>query len=227
MQRFFDIVFSAFALVILSPLFLFIIIILRITGEGEIFYLQERVGKNGNLFIVYKFATMLKNSSNLGTGTVTIKGDPRILPIGGILRKTKINELPQLLNVFFGEMSIIGPRPLTKETFGYYPEKSKKVIENVRPGLSGIGSIVFRGEENIMSGSNATVEFYKTVIAPYKAELEEWYVFNRSIYIYFSAIFLTVLVVLNLKTELIWQIFKNLPKPPNKLENALNYKIYD
>lgn len=227
MQRFFDIFLSGFALVLLSPVFLTVVLILRVTGEGEIFFFQDRVGKNGKFFKVFKFATMLKNSSNLGTGTVTIKGDPRILPLGGFLRKTKINELPQLLNVFFGEMSIIGPRPLTKETFGYYPDKCKNVIKKVRPGLSGIGSIIFRGEEGIMRGSNASVDFYKNVIAPYKGELEEWYVTHRNIYIYFTTIFLTVLVILMPKTNLVWLVFKNLPKPPNNLKNELNFKTYD
>lgn len=227
MQRFFDIFFSGIALLILSPVFLIVLIILKLTGEGEIFFFQERIGKDGRFFKLYKFATMLKNSSNIGTGTVTIKNDPRILPFGGFLRKTKINELPQLLNIFLGDMSIIGPRPLTDETFGYYPLKSKEAIKKVRPGLSGIGSIIFRGEEDIMFGRNATVEFYKDVIAPYKGELEEWYVANSNIYIYFSAIITTLIVVLIPNTGLVWSIYNKLPEPPNKLKNALNFITND
>ena len=86
-------------------------IVLRLTGEGEVFFLQERVGKDGKPFKLYKFATMLKNSPNMGTGTVTLKHDPRVLPVGRFLRKTKINELPQLLNILIGDMSVVGPRP--------------------------------------------------------------------------------------------------------------------
>ena len=100
MERFFDLVFSSLALVILSPLLFPIIVILRLSGEGEIFFLQDRVGKNGKVFKLFKFATMLKDSPNIGSGTLTIKNDPRILPVGKLLRKTKINELPQLLNIF-------------------------------------------------------------------------------------------------------------------------------
>ena len=122
MERFFDILFSSFALLVLSPLLIPVVIILKFSGEGEVFFLQERIGKNGKLFKLFKFATMLKDSPNLGTGTVTMKDDPRVLPVGKFLRKTKINELPQLLNIFFGDMSVIGPRPLTAETFGSYSD---------------------------------------------------------------------------------------------------------
>ena len=100
MERFFDIFFSGLALLLLSPLLLPILMTLRLSGEGEVFFLQERVGKGGERFKLFKFATMLKDSPNIGTGTVTMKGDPRVLPVGIFLRKTKINELPQLLNIF-------------------------------------------------------------------------------------------------------------------------------
>ena len=112
MERFFDVFLSSIALIFLSPLLLPIIIILKLTGEGEVFFMQERIGRNGRLFKLIKFATMLKNSPNLGTGTVTMKHDPRILPVGKFLRKTKINELPQLLNILLGDMSVVGPRLL-------------------------------------------------------------------------------------------------------------------
>ena len=100
MIRFFDVLLSAIALFILLPLFLPITILLKSTGEGEVFFLQERIGKDGKKFMLFKFATMLKNSPNIGTATVTMKNDPRVLPVGRFLRKTKINELPQLLNIF-------------------------------------------------------------------------------------------------------------------------------
>lgn len=223
MDRFFDIVFSSIALLLLSPLLMPVVIVLKLTGENEVFFLQERIGKGGKKFKLFKFATMLKNSPNIGTGTVTMKGDPRVLPVGVFLRKTKINELPQLLNIFFGNMSVIGPRPLTAQTFGAYSKSTQSVISQVRPGLSGIGSIIFRGEEEIMHGETASVNFYKNVIAPYKGALEEWFVTKKSLYIYFLAILITVWAVLFPSTKIAWRVFKDLPEPPSELKQALNY----
>ena len=179
MERFFDILFSSFALLMLSPLLFPIVVILRFTGEGEVFFLQDRIGKNGERFKLFKFATMLKDSPNIGTGTVTMRGDPRVLPVGRFLRKTKINEIPQLLNILLGDMSIIGPRPLTPQTFESYSEAIQLIILKVRPGLSGVGSIIFRNEEDIMDGEIASVDFYHNIIAPYKGSLEEWFVANK------------------------------------------------
>ena len=103
MQRFFDILFSGFALLVLSPLLVPVMSILKLTGEGYIFYVHPRIGRDGKIFKLLKFATMLKDSPNLGTGDITINNDPRVLPFGRILRKTKINELPQLINIFIGD----------------------------------------------------------------------------------------------------------------------------
>jgi lipopolysaccharide/colanic/teichoic acid biosynthesis glycosyltransferase len=223
MERFFDIIFSGFALVIFSPLLIPIFFILRFSGEGEVFFFQERVGKGGKIFKLFKFATMLKDSPNIGTGTVTIKEDPRVLPVGKFLRKTKVNELPQLLNILFGDMSVVGPRPLTSQNFGSYTLSTQEVIKQVRPGLSGIGSIIFRGEEEIMHGSAASVEFYKNVIAPYKGSLEEWFVSNKSLYIYFLSILMTVWAVFIPNTTMTWRVFRGLPIPPIELKKVLNY----
>ena len=223
MDRFFDILFSLIALLLLSPLLVPIVIALRLTGEGEVFFLQERIGKSGKKFKLFKFATMLKNSPNIGTGTVTMKNDPRVLPLGAFLRKTKINELPQLLNIFFADMSFIGPRPLTTETFDAYSESTQGLIKQVRPGLSGIGSIIFRAEEEIMHGATASVDFYSNVIAPYKGSLEEWFVSNKSLYIYFMAVFVTAWAVLIPSTKIAWRVFRDLPEPPTELKQALNY----
>ena len=223
MERFLDIIFSGLALLLLSPLLVAIVIILKCSGEGEVFFMQERVGRHGALFKLFKFATMLKDSPNLGTGTVTMRGDPRVLPVGKFLRKTKINELPQLLNIFFGDMSVIGPRPLTIQTFGSYSNITQDIVKEVRPGLSGVGSIIFRGEEDIMYGANASVDFYDNVIAPYKGALEEWFVSNKGLYIYFVAIFITIWAIFFPKTKAAWKVFKGLPEPPEELKLALNY----
>ena len=141
MQRFFDIIFSLVAILILSPIFLITGVVLRLTGEGEVVYFQSRVGRYAESIQIIKFATMLKNSPNVGTGTVTLMNDPRILPVGRYLRKSKINELPQLFNVLRGDMSLIGPRPQTQRCFEAFPENLRAEIVAVRPGLSGLGSI--------------------------------------------------------------------------------------
>jgi lipopolysaccharide/colanic/teichoic acid biosynthesis glycosyltransferase len=218
MQRLFDIAFSGFALILLSPLMLPLIAILRSTSEGEVFFLQNRVGLSGQHFALYKFATMLKNSPNMGTGTVTLHKDPRILPLGEWLRRTKINELPQLVNIFMGNMSVIGPRPQTQRCFDAFPVSSQKEIVKVRPGLSGVGSIIFRNEEEMMHVNNDPDKFYDEVVMPYKGRLEQWYVANQNIWYYFSLIGVTVWVILFSKSGVIWKILKDLPRPPQELE---------
>ncbi|MCK4440712.1 MAG: sugar transferase, partial [Sulfurovaceae bacterium] len=171
LQRFFDILFSSLALIVLSPLLIIVMIILKFTGEGEIFYVQPRVGEGGKMFNLLKFATMLKDSANMGTETVTVKNDPRVLPFGAFLRKTKINELPQLINILRGDMSVIGPRPQAKRCFLAFPKDIQKSIIKVKPGLSGIGSIIFRDEETMLDNPKIDrLLFYDTVIAPYKGE---------------------------------------------------------
>jgi lipopolysaccharide/colanic/teichoic acid biosynthesis glycosyltransferase len=223
MDRLFDILFATIALMLLSPLLIPVVLILRFTGEGEVFFKQERIGRNGYRFKLLKFATMLKNSPNMGTGTVTMKGDPRVLPVGRILRKTKINELPQLWNICSGDMSVIGPRPLTEQTFSSYSEDTQRLIKQVRPGLSGVGSIIFRNEEEMMYGASASMGFYEDVIAPYKGALEEWFVGNKSLRIYFLAILVTLWAVLIPSTKLAWRVFKELPEPPTELKRVLHY----
>jgi len=220
--RFFDIFFSALALILLSPIFIVVSIVLKLTGEHEVFYIQDRVGKDGKMFGLIKFATMLKNSPNIGTGTVTVKRDPRILPAGHFLRKTKINELPQLINILKGDMSIIGPRPQTPRCFAAFPQSSKDAIVQVKPGLSGIGSIVFRDEENMLDQPDIDrVKFYDDIIAPYKGELEEWYIKHQDLYTYFMLIALTVWVVIFSDSHIYRKIFKDLPKVPKELENYI------
>jgi len=221
--RFFDVVLSGLALIVLSPLLIPIVLFLKFSGEGEIFFLQERVGKNREMFRLFKFATMLKDSPSMGTGTVTMKNDPRVLPAGKFLRKTKINELPQLLNVFIGHMSLVGPRPQAPRCFDAFPVESQDIIVQVKPGLSGIGPIVFRGEEDILEGHSGTLDFYDNVIGPYKGKVEAWYVEKQGLIAYFALILLTVWVVFFPKSDLIWRAFKSLPTPPDNLKDELNF----
>ena len=221
--RFFDVVLSGLALIVLSPLLIPIVLFLKFSGEGEIFFLQERVGKNREMFKLFKFATMLKDSPSMGTGTVTMKNDPRVLPAGKFLRKTKINELPQLLNVFIGHMSLVGPRPQAPRCFDAFPVEAQNIIVQVKPGLSGIGPIVFRGEEDILEGHSGTLDFYDNVIGPYKGDVEAWYVGKQGLIAYFSLILLTVWVVLFPKSDLVLRLFKDLPSPPDILKKDLNF----
>lgn len=221
MQRAFDILFSSIALLALSPILIPVLIVLRLTGEGEVFFCQQRVGRGGTMFGVWKFATMLKNSPSLGTGTVTLKDDPRVLPFGKFLRKTKINELPQLLNILNGTMSIIGPRPQTQRCFQAFPPQSQEAIKQVRPGLSGIGSIVFRDEEELMHADADPDRLYDDVIMPFKGSLEEWYTQNQSLGTYFKLIALTAWVVVFPRLDIVWRFFPDLPAPNQTLASLL------
>jgi len=217
MQRFFDILFSALALLVLAPLLLPVVLILRFTGEGEVLFGQERVGQEGKPFRLLKFATMLKDSPNLGTGTVTLKDDPRVLPFGKFLRATKINELPQLFNVLKGDMSVIGPRPQTKRCFDAFPDDCREKIVQVRPGLSGPGAVVFRGEDRMMDDAESADRFYDEVIMPYKGAVETWYVEHADLKHYFALIGLTCWVIAFPSSTMLWRVFPDLPAPPTEL----------
>ena len=216
LKRTFDILSSGIAIVILSPILIPVIIGLKLTGEGHIFYKQERVGYKNKPFLIWKFATMLKDSANMPGGIMTTKKDPRITPMGGFLRKSKINELPQLFNIFFGNMSVVGPRPVMKISFEAYPNEIQKEIYNVKPGLTGIGSIIFRDEEllitDIKNNGGDVWEFYKEEIYPFKGELEIWYQKNKSFFLDMQLIFLTAWVIIITDSKLYEKWFKYLPK---------------
>jgi lipopolysaccharide/colanic/teichoic acid biosynthesis glycosyltransferase len=212
-KRFFDIIFSLIAIVILLPLFIPIIILLLLTGEHEVFFKQERVGYRNKIFYIWKFATMLKNSPNMGHGDVTVRKDPRITSIGRFLRQSKLNELPQLINILIGDMSFVGPRPLMKVGFDRYSDEMKGKVYNVQPGLTGIGSIQFRDEELIITQSNLPPhECYRDVILPYKGALEVWYQQHRNFYTDFMILFLTAWYVLFQKSGLVHKVFPSLPE---------------
>lgn len=211
-KRFFDIVFSLVIVCILLPFFVILFPLLKLTGEGYIFYYQKRIGFKNRTFDIIKFATMLKNSPNMGTGLITLRKDPRVTPMGGFLRKTKINELPQIFNVLKGDMSFVGPRPLVDKTFEPYSDHVKANIYKVRPGITGIGSIVFRDEEKLMSECEGDPKvFYNTVIAQYKGELEMWYLKHQSFTTDLLILFLTAWQVVFSKSRLVNKIFTTLP----------------
>ena len=210
--RLIDIVLSGSALLVLSPLLIPLMILLKLTGEGYVFYLQERIGYRGKPFNLIKFATMLKASPSMRTGTITLQCDPRVLPVGNLLRKTKINELPQIINVFLGDMTLVGPRPQTQECYEYFPEEDREKIYWSRAGVTGIGSIVFRDEEEIIGRSGKPYDqCYREDIMPYKLALELWYHRHRSLWVDGIILLLTVFVILSPSLELYSKLLRGLP----------------
>lgn len=218
MTRTLDFLLSLLAILVLLPLLLPIMLALKLTGEHDVFYRQKRIGRGAKPFFVLKFATMLRNSPNLPGGVLTQKSDPRILPMGRFLRKTKINELPQLWNILIGEMSFVGPRPQAPAHYDLYSDEVKTAIDQVRPGLTGIGSIVFRDEESLLDRvSGDRDHFHDHVITPYKGQLELWFTTHQSLSTYFTILFLTAWVILFPSSNFPWKIFKTLPTPSEEL----------
>ncbi|MFH1761185.1 MAG: sugar transferase [bacterium] len=209
-KRLLDIIIAGVFLLLFSPFGLIIIIILKFTGEGELFFKQKRLGYKNRPIFLWKFATMLKESPK--TGTLTAKNDPRILLFGKFLRKTKINEIPQLINVLKGDMSIVGPRPLVQETFNHYPEEMKPFIyDKCKPGLTGIGSVVFCNEEEILARSAKELfKCYKEDIMPIKGECEIWYRNNQGFFLDLKVIILTAWIILFSKSSLPEILFPDL-----------------
>ena len=222
-QRFFDIIFSMLAIVVFAPILMVVSVVLTVVSGDGILYRQKRVGINGEIFDIYKFVTMIKNSEFQGSGTVTLKNDSRVFPFGKFLRKTKINELPQLFNILLGDMSIIGPRPQDIIGFKLFNLIEQKIITQVKPGLSGVGPIFFRDEDEILEKVRSNkVEFYDKHLSPYKGKVEAWYVENRDLSLYFKLIWMTVKVVLIPNYKINYQkVFKNIPTPPHELQPLL------
>lgn len=220
-KRSFDFIVSFIGLLCLAPLFLVIMVILKLTGEGEIFYLQERMGLNNKPFYIYKFATMLKDSPNMGNKSLTVRNDPRITNVGKLLRITKINELPQIINVLKGDMALVGPRPLLTKSFQNYTPEVQSLIYKNRPGITGLGSLVFRDEERLVTAykelGNDPVEYYRTYIYPYKGALELWYYNNCSLVVDLKILLLTFWSILNSNSELVYNSFVKLPSKPESL----------
>lgn len=210
-KRIFDILVAGTALVLLSPILIPVMIILLFTGEREVFYRQQRVGYKNRVFGIWKFATMVKNSPNIGTGEITLRNDPRVTTFGKLLRMSKINELPQIINVFRGDMSIVGPRPLMPVSFKLYDPTVQEKIYDSKPGITGIGSLLFRDEEKLLSDAADPKVMYASIY-PFKGELELWYLKNASFWVDLKIIFLTAWSILFPKNDLTHKFFKGLPK---------------
>ena len=218
LKRTIDIFVSLLFLVIFIPLLIPICIALLLTAEREVFYFQERIGYKNKPFKIWKFATMLKDSPNMLTGSLTLRNDPRVTPVGKYLRMTKINELPQVVNVLLGNMSLVGPRPQVNRDYLAYPQNVQEVIYNVKPGITGIGSIVFRDEEKLISETQLNPHtYYREFIAPYKGRLEIWYQKNASFRTDLLIMFLTAWQIFSPHSDLVFRIFKDLPQKPQEL----------
>lgn len=189
MIRFFDIIFSAVGLLLLSPLFLIIYILIRCESKGGGFYCQQRVGKDGRLFGLYKFRSMRTGSDK--KGLITVGGhDSRITRMGYFIRKYKIDELPQLWNVLKGDMSLVGPRPEVKKYVDLYTEEQRRVL-SVRPGITDYASIEYVDENEILGKADNPDRVYVEEIMPAKIKLNMRYIENRSLKEYFKIIGLT------------------------------------
>ncbi len=216
-KRLFDFIISFISLAILSPLFIAIVLLLLLTGEHVVFFFQERIGFKNKPFKLIKFVTMTKSSKQIGNNLTTLPGDKRVLPVGKFLRKTKINEIPQLINILKGEMSFVGPRPLLSFGWQKYPEHVRSNIYNVKPGLTSLGSVVFHNEPDfVASFKEDPLTVYMQIIIPYKSSLEMYYQEHASIITDFKILFLTAWVLLFPKSKLYFKLFKNMPKPPTE-----------
>lgn len=197
MKRAFDIVAALLGLLALAPLLLVVSLILLVTGEKRVFFFQERVGQFRKPFNLVKFTTMSDAALDRPDAGITLDDDPDVFPFGRVLRRTKINELPQLINVLRGDISLVGPRPLTPRSFARYPEQVQEQLAQLKPGLTGLASVIFRDEERIIANSPKSREqCYIEDIRPRKAQFERIYGANMSFWLDLKIVFATAVSVL-------------------------------
>jgi lipopolysaccharide/colanic/teichoic acid biosynthesis glycosyltransferase len=190
-KRLFDLVFVVPGIVLLLPLFLLVAVWVKVDSVGPVFFRQERVGKFGHLFQIFKFRTMVVNAESLGA-KVTIGKDPRITRSGYFLRKYKLDELPQLINVLFGEMSLVGPRPEVPEYVVHWPLDIRDQVLSVPPGITDYASIEFRNENDLLQGVPDPVEKYINEIIPIKLDYYLRYVREQGVLLDLKLILRTV-----------------------------------
>ena len=193
-KRLFDLFFVIPGLIILAPVLLIISLIIKFKDGGDVLFKQIRVGQHGKNFEVLKFRTMVLNAEKLGN-KVTTGDDPRITPIGHVLRKYKFDELPQLINVLKGEMSLVGPRPEVPEYVEFYPNDVRNIVLSVPPGMTDRASIEFVNENELLTGSDDPVNDYKNKVLPIKLDYYVDYVKQRSLYLDFTLIIKTIATI--------------------------------
>jgi lipopolysaccharide/colanic/teichoic acid biosynthesis glycosyltransferase len=174
LKRPFDIIGSALGLVLLLPLFLVIAIVIKIDSPGPVFFRQARVGKGGRLFRIFKFRSMIADASHRGTA-LTVRADRRITRVGEFLRRSKLDEIPQLMNVLAGDMSLVGPRPEVPEFMTFYTAEQRAIITSMRPGITDYAAILFRDESSLLDQSGDPVDIYRREIMPLKFVYYERY----------------------------------------------------
>ena len=195
LKRFFDLVFSAVGLLALSPFFLAIAFLIKIDSSGPIFFRQVRVGRHLFPFKIHKFRTMVVNASDLGP-SVTTDGDLRVTTVGKILRKYKLDELPQLIDVLLGDMSLVGPRPEVPKYVDAYSDADKTIIFSVKPGITDKASIEFRNENELIANSSDVDSVYLEKILPIKLVYYREYVETHSLWLDIKIILKTVFLIL-------------------------------
>jgi len=194
MIRFFDILFSLLGIILLFPIFVVILLIIIVETKGSGLYLQNRVGKNGVDFVLYKFRTMRIGAEY--SGLITVGGnDPRLTKVGIILRRVKLDELPQLYNVLKGDMSLVGPRPEVRKYVDLYSSEQQKVLQ-VRPGITDYASIQYMNENEILGRVSDPEKVYIEEIMPHKISLNLKYIQNISLNEYFHVIFITLKAII-------------------------------
>ncbi len=179
MKRIFDLTLCIPGLMVIWPMLLVIIFLIRRDGGKTVFFRQQRIGKNGNPFLIWKFRTMVENAESLGK-QLTVGDDPRITRIGHWLRKTKLDELPQLFNILSGEMSFVGPRPEVPKYVELYTEEQKQVL-NLLPGITDLASIEYRNESNLLAESSDPEKTYIEEIMPEKIRINLEYCSNANV----------------------------------------------
>lgn len=189
-KRIFDMIFASLGLLFLSPFLLLAALLIKLTSAGPVFYRGERVGLHGKIFRIYKFRSMIVDAEKTGISS-TAKEDPRITPIGRLLRKTKMDELPQLINVFLGNMSIVGPRPEVKKFTDMYTDE-ERVLLNIRPGITDYASIWNIDEAEQLAGSTDPDKDYFEKIRPEKIRLQLKYYKEMSLWTDIKIILLTL-----------------------------------
>lgn len=189
-KRFFDILVSGLGILVLSPILILIAFLIKLNDSGDVLYLQKRVGQFGSEFKIFKFRTMIPNADKFGSLTIGDK-DNRITSIGKILRKTKLDELPQLINVLIGNMSLVGPRPEVKEYVKLYSKEQKDILKH-KPGITDYASIYYRNESSILGSSDNPKKKYIEEIMPHKITLNKKYFENASVFEDIKVIFLTI-----------------------------------
>lgn len=177
LKRVFDFVISVSGILILSPALLFIALVIKCDSPGPVFFRQERVGRGGKLFRIRKFRTMTAGLSGL---PVTVGGDPRITRSGAFLRKWKLDEVPQLIDVVIGHMSLVGPRPELPEFVTHYPGDARAIVLSVRPGITDAAALLYIDEEQLLARSPDPLNTYIEEVLPIKVRYYVNYVNDQS-----------------------------------------------